>query len=615
MKILFLDYETYWAGDFTLKKVPQYAYIRDQRFKAHGCAVAFNNEPSEWVTGQDLPEFWRAVEPMVDAVCAFNGAFDHQITAVHYSQKRFFMLDPMLMCRELLSFKHPDLSMSLDSLCKFTWPDDPRMHKFAGFIHETQGLVDLPPYLEQKTAGYANQDNEMCRALFMHYAPQLPLSSLEMIDVTLAMQTHPVLHMNTALAETIYVAETQRKDEAADELGIDRDVLRSDECFAQLLRESGVNPPTKISPKTGKTAWAFSKSDAEFKRLLTHDDPLVATLVAARLGERAAQMEKRALKFMTLPSPLPVPLGYHAAHTGRMGGEEFNLQNLKRGSQLRECIEPPAGHAIAVADSARIELVMNAWFCEEDWVLQAIREGRDLYCEQATDIYHRPIENNEECKYERFVGKQAVLSCGYQAGWAKFYATLRVNGAKITQEEAQMAVKSYRNKHRNIVKMWKLLQDIFIPIVAGVSEYPELVNRGVWFRKFEIVLPSGRKLHYPELHFDQEIGEWKYRVNKRRNNGKEWNKIYGGKMLENIVQAISYDVFASHLVELNKRGRIPRIAVHDEAVLCEPFAHVELAKAEMEQVMSIAPKWCFDAPISAAAGIGKNYAEAKKAAG
>lgn len=612
MNILFLDFETFWSSDYTLKKMPTSLYIRDPQFKAHGCAVALNDAPSEWITGADLPAFWSAAAPMIDAVCAFNGGFDHAITAHHFCNKRFFMLDPMLMAQQLLAFKHPDMGLSLDAVGKFLWPDDPNMQKFAGFIHQTQGVRDLPPHLERVTAGYANRDNEVARNIFRKLVGDMPPGSLETIDLTLAMSVHPVLHMNTQLAERIYVEETERKEDAADEIGVDREILRSDELFAQLLREQDVAPPMKISKKTGQWAYAFSKTDTEFKKLLDHENPYVCELVAARLGERAAQMEKRAAMFMRLPSPMPVPLGYHKAHTGRHGGEEYNLQNLKRGSALRECIEAPPGHAIIVADLARIELCINAWFCDEDWLLGAIRAGRDIYCELATDIYGKLVTPADE--HERYVGKQGELSCGYQSGAAKFYGTLRSHGVKITEEEAQRAVKTFRQKHPHIVKMWKLLQDIVIPILAGVSDNESLITKGVVFKKFEVVLPSGRSIHYPELHLGED-GEWKYRVNKKRNHGAEWKKLYGGALLENIIQALSYDIFTFHLRWINGLGFPPAMAVHDEAVLCVLESQAQQAAETLQAVMSVPPDWCRDAPVSAHAGIGKNYAEAKRNAG
>lgn len=611
MSILFIDYETYWSDEITLKKLPNSLYIRHPEFKAHGCAVAFNDGPSEWISGKYLREFWADIAPQVFAVCAHNGAFDHSITAHHFCNKRFYLMDTLSMAVGLLSAKHPDLSMSLAGLAKFLFPNDPDAQKFDGFINNTKGVRDLAPHLERSVADYAKRDNDVCRRIFLRLIDDMLPDEMDTIDLTLAMNVFPTLRMNNRLAAQIHDEEVNRKEDTADTLGIDREILRSDECFAQLLREFGVEPPVKVSKRTGQTAYAFSKSDTEFKKLLGHEEPMVAELVAARLGERAAQLEKRAAMFARLPSPCPVPLAYHKAHTGRHAGEEFNMQNLGRGSRLRECLEAPEGRAIVVADLGQIELRMNAWFCQEEWLLAALRDGRDVYCEMASDIFGKVVTKADE--HERYVGKQAELSCGYQSGHARFYETLRVQGVQIIEEEAQLAVKAYRAKHPAIVGMWKWLQKEALMALAGITPPVYVDHAGVRFFHQEVLLPSGRSLHYPELQYHDAEGEWRYRVNKKRNMGREWKKIYGGALLENLIQAMARDVFMFHLRQTRMWN--PVMAVHDEAVLCPPeeFAH-NVAK-ELEAIMRVPPQWCADVPLTASAGVGKNYAEAKKNAG
>jgi len=267
---------------------------------------------------------------------------------------------------------------------------------------------------------------------------------------------------------------------------------------------------------------------------------------------------------------------------------------------------------IVVADLAQIELRMNAWFCGEGWLIDALREGRDVYCELGTDIYGRLITKADEL--ERYVGKQGELSCGYQSGPNKFFGTMRGHGVKITLEEAQRAVKVYRAKHVNIVHMWAWLQKTAIPILAGTSLLEWTQLRGCRFSKGQILLPSGRSLWYPDLHVD-ESGDWKYRVNKKRNQGNEWKKLYGGMVLENLIQALSYDVFVGHLLEAQRRGFPVVMAVHDEGVWCVRDDLAETVKRVAEEVMAIPPVWCADAPLKAEAGIGDDYAEAKKNAG
>lgn len=585
--------------------MPQTLYIRDERFKAHGAAVAFNDSPSQWITKDHLPGFWSEIAPHVDAVCAYNGAFDHQITAHHYCAKRFFLLDPMLMAIAVLSFKHPDLSVSLASVAKHLFPDDPNAQKFDGFIHQTKGLVDLPPHLERPTADYAIRDNNVCRRIFRTLVSEIVPTELEAIDVTLAMQVYPRLHIDTALAQQIHTEEVARKDEDSEMWGVSRETLRSDQQFAALLSGLGVEPPTKISGRTGEVAFAFAKSDIEFKALLHHENPVVADLVALRLGERAAQLEKRAAMFAKLPSPCPVPLAYHRAHTGRHGGQEFNMQNLGKKGGIRHCLVAPNGHSFLVTDLGQIELRMNAWFCREQWLLDALADGEDVYCHLASDVYGKKITKADE--HERYVGKQGELSCGYQSGATKFYNTMLGHGVKITEEEAQRAVHVYRQRHPNIKGMWKWLQDYILPLMVSGGEHEYM---GCTFRKHSVQLPSGRFLHYPDLHVD-DLGEFKYRVNKKKNYGKEWKKIYGGALLENLIQAMSRDVFMYQVIQINRAGIPPVMLVHDEFVTLVEDNQKEQAARVVEHYMTIAPHWCSDVPLKVESSFGKTYGEAK----
>ena len=130
----------------------------------------------------------------------------------------------------------------------------------------------------------------------------------------------------------------------------DRESLMSNPKFAELLRQCGVEPPTKISPTTGKETLALAKSDEEFKALAEHPDERVQALVAARLGNKSTLEETRTERFIAISKrgSMPVPLQYYAAHTGRWGGtDKINLQNLpsrgENANKLKKAIVAPPG--------------------------------------------------------------------------------------------------------------------------------------------------------------------------------------------------------------------------------------------------------------------------------
>ena len=194
----------------------------------------------------------------------------------------------------------------------------------------------------------------------------------------------------------------------------------SNDKFAALLGKY-VEPPKKISARTGKEAWAFAKTDEEFKKLAEHENENVRDLVNARLANKTTLEETRTQRFIDIANRglMPVPLRYYAAHTGRWGGDEkINLQNLpsrgENANKLKKSIIPMEGYTIIDADSSQIEARILAWLAEQDDLVEAFENGEDVYKIMAKSIYGKPVE--EIKKEERFVGKTTILGCGYGMG-------------------------------------------------------------------------------------------------------------------------------------------------------------------------------------------------------
>ena len=609
---LFIDYETYYDDEFSLSKMTRTEYLHDERFKVHGAAVSIDGEIDQWVTAADLPHFFTQYKKAYGSMCCFNGTFDHGITALYYDSTERFLLDPCAMARAALSTRFPDWSFSLGWLSRKLFPDDPTKWKTEGVLENSKGIRDLPPHIERALGGYACQDNYVQREIFKFLLQIEHPWHTELVDLhlTTAMSVYPQLRMDTVKAAAIHAAEIRAKEEAVARLNIDRAALRSNDRFAALLMERGVEPPTKYSEAKQTHIYAFAKTDEDFKALLEHEDPEVVALVEARLGEKSGQRESRSAMFARMPEAMPVPTKFAAAHTGRAGGDEgYNFQNLERGGALRGCIKAPKGKKVLVRDLSQIELRMSAWWCGEDWLLDLLREGGDPYCMLATRIYGRPVYNTEEDFDFRYVGKQGELSCGYGAGDARILSMLKQKGVKTADEALAKSVKtSYRKSHPAIVGTWDWLQKRALPTVAGLGEAFE--HKGVRFMKGRVLLPSGRSLWYPELHVNED-GDWVYKQNKRRNKGQQWKKIFGGAFLENIIQALSYDVFMFHARMAWKRGIRMAMAVHDELVNCVDEAKVETADRVLDAIQRTNPDWCPDVPLKGEGGWGDNYLEAK----
>lgn len=617
---LWKDYETYYDDDYSLKKMTRTMYLNDPRFKAHGCSFALDDSDPFWVTGADLPKFWSDVRPHVQKMCCHNGLFDHGITAKFYMPERKELHDTMSMAQVALLRRFPGLRVSLAALAQFLFPNDPAMHKFEGVLPEFKGVWQLTAEQEGRMASYANQDNlvmrEIYRKILRDYGDNPWPRLFRDIHLTLSMGVYPVLEMNTELATAVYQTELAAKEKAVEEMQINRADLRSNNKFRDLLLANGLTEaeiPTKLNKK-GEVTLAFASKDTDFVRLADHPVANVRALYELRIGEKSSQVMNRSYVFSQLPSPVPVPLEVGAAHTGRHGGMEYNLQNLKRGSELRRCIRAANGYKMVVGDAKQIELRVNAWFCDETTLIDlwSIDPNYDVYSDLATVIYSRPITKANEA--ERFNGKTGELACQYGAGEERIAAALETATPPVPREEARRLApiikKAYRSKRTKIVAMWKWLNDTAIKALAGMI--PPVERKGVRFELGRAILPSGRSLWYNDLRVNEK-GDWVYKFIEKKGgrNIVFEKKLYGGALLENLIQAMSYDIFMFQMDLADQHVAHPVMAVHDEGVFVVLAQRVAQAIADLGVIYQCAPEWFRGVPILGEFNYGDTYHDAK----
>jgi len=399
-----------------------------------------------------------------------------------------------------------------------------------------------------------------------------------------------------------------RKAKLLEDSGAKVEDLMSNQKFAELLRGLGVEPPTKISPTTGKEALALAKNDEAFKALADHPDVRVQALVAARLGNKTTLEETRTERLLGIAGrgAMPVPLSYYAAHTGRWGGaDKLNMQNLpSRGDnagKLKKAILAPEGHVMIDCDSSQIEARVLAWFAGQDDLVQAFKDGKDVYKIMASAIYHAAVE--DITKDQRFVGKTTILGSGYGMGAAKFQAQLKTFGVEIDLKEAQRIISVYRETYPWIPALWSAGNAAIDAMARGRAA--KWGNGVISIDREGILMPNGMYQRYPGLKkVKDKAGKEQYIYESR----KGVTKLYGGKLTENICQGLARCIIGEQLLRINKRYRVV-LTVHDAVACVAPKEEAQEAMAYVMECMRFVPSWAEGVPLDCEAGFGESYGD------
>jgi DNA polymerase len=442
-------------------------------------------------------------------------------------------------------------------------------------------------------------------------AQGFPATELRLIDLTLRMYTQPTLELDTKVLADHIISVRDKKQALMDTIVHSKEELMSNPKFAELLRAHGVVPPMKISATTGKETYAFAKNDEEFKALLDHEDVTVQTLVAARLGTKSTLEETRTDRFISIAArgKLPVPLRYYAAHTGRWGGDDkLNLQNLPRSSPLKKAIIAPDGYMMIDSDSSQIEARTLAWLAGQDDLVEAFDRGEDVYKIMASAIYGKDV--SQITKDERFVGKTTILGAGYGMGAAKFKAQLKNFGVDVELEEAQRIIATYRQTYPKITELWRAANGILGAVIG--DQLTELGRGGLL--KVDgtkgVRLPNGLYLKYPNLRWatNEQDGKPEYVYDTKKGRAIIPNRIYGGKVVENVCQALARIIIGEQMLMVAKKYKVV-MTVHDAIACIVPEAEAERAQEYVELCMKIRPLWGPELPLNCESGFGKSYGD------
>lgn len=624
MNLITVDFETYYNDrGLGFKTQTTEEYVRDPAFEVIGVAVQVDAGEPVWFSGShdELRVWFKQFDWKNSLVLAHNTLFDGAILSWLFKIKPMGWLDTLSMARALHGV---DAGGSLAKLAI--------RYNIGQKGTEVEAAINLnrldftPEHLAQY-GEYCKNDVALTYQLFQAMSKDFPMSELRLIDMTLQMFLHPVLELDqnvldvrlASLAEekSAMLSSLMEKLGAATEEEV-REKLSSNSKFAKVLKGFGITVPMKYSEKQKKDVPALAKKDEGFVALMESEDTFIQHLCAVRLGTKSTQEVGRINRFRGIGKRnhglLPVPLKYYGAHTGRWAGDGLlNLQNLPsrdpKKKALKKAIIAPEGHMIINCDSSQIEARMTAWLAGQDDVVQRFANGEDIYSLFATLIYGRKISKADP--EERFVGKTCILGLGYGTGAYKLMVTLATSqpiSVKIDEIEAKRIVDLYRETNDKIVDLWAegdaMLNDM---LNGSFKNGPKTFGKHgcVHYDAEGIILPNGLRIRYPGLRRETIDNKSQIVYDSRKGPVSIW----GGTVVENVVQGLARIVVGEQMLEINDTYRVV-LTVHDAAVVVVAEDELEEAKRLITGLMSVAPAWAPGLPVACEAKAGATYADA-----
>lgn len=640
MKTLSIDIETYSSVD--LSKAGVYAYVQAEDFEILLLAYAFDDKPVEIVdlaSGESIPDdvAGAITDPSIIKT-AFNVNFERTCLAKHFNK-------PMPAEEWRCSQAHAltlGLPASLEKVAKCLNLANQKMSEGKALIRyfsmpcrptkanggRTRNLPEHDSKKWDTFKAYCKQDVEVERSIrerLKNYP--MPNKELKLWFLDQAINDYGV-RVDIGLVENAVLCDEIHQRELLDEA-------------THLTGLENPNSPAQLKKWLGEkhNIQVESLSKAKVEELLNEiDNPAVRRVLELRQDMSKTSVKKYEAMDRSVCKDGRVRglLQYYGASTGRWAGRLVQIHNLPRNNMsdldlarnllltgnyealellfdsvpdvlsqlIRTAFIPSKDHRFIVSDFSAIEARVIAWLAGEEWVIDTFRDHGKIYEMTASRMFGVPMELivRGYPEYElRQKGKIATLACGYQGSKGALIAMGALNMG-LEEEELPEIVAAWRKSNPNIVKLWWDVEDAAIRAVKNKAAVNMQYGLKFYYRSgvLFIRLPSGRSLAYvrPRIEIDTRFNKEKLTYEGIR-VGNTWGRIdtYGGKLTENIIQAIARDCLAKSLLRLAAAGYKIAFHVHDEVVLDVPSGFGSLK--EVKEIMSEDIDWAPGLPLKA----------------
>ena len=619
MDILYVDIETYARAD--LPEVGEYKYLEDPDFEILMAGWAMNDGEVEVAVGEEAIRAIPGLDDPSVLKVAHNANFERTCFSRFFGLKVPFEYLPAGEWEDTMalggSWGYPQ---SLEAMGKALGVSDKdpvgtRLIRLFSKPQPRTGRRVMPhekPVDWAQFIEYCRQDvvvlRDIHRELLARHGGWHPGER----EIWLADRwvNDRGIQIDTALAEAAVEADTEMKAnarrEAKEITGLENPGSRNQ--LLGYLHEHGTGASRDL---VDLKAESVSRALADPAVV---GDPRRVLEIRQELSLTTASKYQAALTRVCSDDRLRGAFRYFGAHTGRWSGKGVQLQNLASDSpesdeaaeqlametilgeprtarQLKQMVRTMFLGPLTVCDYSAIEARVLAWLAGEQWVLDAFAAGRDIYVETASRMFHVPYE---EAVGLRKKGKVAVLALGYAGG----VASMRAMGGEGTDAELKGIVQQWRAANPRIVRFWKQMDVAFRRGQGQVGEYIKVQRTP--YGTHQLVLPSGRSINYHNVRIvDAEKFGKMQKVITFDEPRPPYGRVqtYGGRLTENVTQAVARDLLAAGLVSLIKLGMAPVAHVHDE-ILVEG-GEIQSVAAAMGEDHSFAPAWSAGLPLKA----------------